>query len=101
MASSQRPAVAHAEISEEKCTVLGRTAGWNLRIAAKTCAHMRACMHQTLHPSFVFPSPTHLIPQQSVAVLPRQYLCQASGAACGPSLGLPLHLRQVQGHCMY
>lgn len=28
MASSHRPAVAQAEMSDEKCTVLGRTAGW-------------------------------------------------------------------------
>lgn len=38
MASSQRPAVAQAEMSEEKWTVLGRTCGWNSRIAPNTCA---------------------------------------------------------------
>ena len=38
MASSQRPAVAQAEMREEKWTVLGRTCGWNSRIAPNTCA---------------------------------------------------------------
>ena len=36
MASCQRPAAAQAEMSDEKCTVLGATAGWCARMAANT-----------------------------------------------------------------